>query len=187
MAAVTICSDLKCYFALKLPPLSFSVVLELRPGISMLFIAPPSNKTKQNKNPSGCQVSCKLPIESVEAQKVERRSEKWDQKVRRPGWERHPAWTTVHWNTLFWLQRQRCYLGKGLNVLTGLHWYWSGASQAVTLKLYCALESLGDLSKMQMCSPFSKFLTQDEHCMGPGICVFNKAPGLGESHARKVT
>ena len=51
-------------------------MLELRPGISVLFIAPPSNKTKQNKNPPGCQVSCKLPIQSVEAQKVERRSEK---------------------------------------------------------------------------------------------------------------
>ena len=39
----------KCYFALKLPPLSSSVVLELRPVIRMLFIAsPPKNKTKQN-------------------------------------------------------------------------------------------------------------------------------------------
>ena len=39
----------KCYFALKLPPLSSSVVLELRPGIRMLLIAPPpKNKTKQN-------------------------------------------------------------------------------------------------------------------------------------------
>lgn len=49
------------------------------------------------------------------------------------------------------------------------------ASQALTRKLYCVLESFGDLSKCRSQAPPSEILIQYEYSVSPGICMVNKA------------